>query len=54
MGKQDQGSAAAEGTRRATGGAADRGRGGRFSVRRKREIVLRLLRGEDLGPYRGS
>ena len=48
MGKQDQGSAAAEGTRRATGGAADRGRGGRFSVRRKREIVLRLLRGEDL------
>ena len=28
MGKQDQGSAAAEGTRRATGGAADRGRGG--------------------------
>ena len=37
MGKPDQGSA-----------AAGRGRGGRFSVRRKRETVLRLLRGEDL------
>ncbi len=28
--------------------AAGRGRGGRFSVRRKRDVVLRLLRGEDL------
>ncbi len=28
--------------------AAGRGRGGRFSARRKRETVLRLLRGEDL------
>ena len=48
MGKPDQGSAAAEGARRATGGAAGPGRGGRFSVGRKREVVLRLLRGEDL------
>lgn len=48
MGKQDQGSAAAEGARRATGGAAGRSRGGRFSVGRKREAVLRLLRGEDI------
>ena len=32
MGKQDQGSAAAEGARRATGGAAGRGCGGRFAV----------------------
>ncbi len=48
MGKQDQGSAAAEETRRVTGGAAGRGRGGRFSVGRKSETVMRLLRGEDL------
>ena len=48
MGKQDQGSAAAEGARRATGGAAGRGRGGRFSIARKSEMVMRLLRGEDL------
>ena len=48
MGKHDQVSAAAEETRRATGGAAGRGRGGRFSARRKRETVLRVLRGEDL------
>ena len=34
--------------RRATGDAAGRGRGGRLSARRKRETVLRLLRGEDL------
>ena len=33
---------------RATGDAAGNGRGGRFSARRKRETVLRLLRGEDL------
>ena len=32
----------------ATGEAAGRGRGGRFSAGRKREVVLRLLRGEDL------
>ena len=30
------------------GDAAGNGRGGRFSARRKRETVLRLLRGEDL------
>ena len=32
----------------APGAAAGRGRGGRFSAGRKRETVLRLLRGEDL------
>ena len=48
MGKPDQESAAAEGARRATGETAGRGRGGRFSTGRKREVVLRLLRGEDL------
>ena len=48
MGKPDQDAAAAEGARRATGDAAGNGRGGRFSARRKRETVLRLLRGEDL------
>ena len=48
MGKQDQGSATTEGARRATGGVAERGRGGRFSVGRKSETVMRLLRGEDL------
>ena len=32
----------------ATGVAAGRGRGGRFSAGRTREVVLRLLRGEDL------
>ena len=48
MGKPDQGSAAAEGARRATGDTAGPGRSGRFSVGRKREVVLRLLRGEDL------
>ena len=48
MGKPDQGSAAAGGARRATGDAAGPGRGGRLSVGRKREVVLRLLRGEDL------
>ena len=47
MGKHDQESAAV-GARRATGAAAGRGRGGRFSAGRKRETVLRLLRGEDL------
>ena len=47
MGEPDQGSAAAEEARRALGGAAGRGRGGRFSVGRKRAVVLRLLRGED-------
>ena len=44
MGKPDQESAAAEGARRATGDAAGRGRGGRFSVGRKHDVVLRLLR----------
>ena len=47
-GKPDQDAAAAAGARRATGAAAGRGRGGWFSARRKRETVLRLLRGEDL------
>ena len=46
MGKPDQGSAAAAGARRATGDATDRA--GRFSAGRKRAVVLRLLRGEDL------
>ena len=46
MGTHDQGSAAAEGARRATGGAAERGRGGRCSVARTREVGRRLLRGE--------
>ncbi len=36
------------GARRATGAATGRGRGGRFSAGRKRETVLRLLRGADL------
>ncbi len=48
MGKHVRGSAGAEGARRATGASAGRGRGGRFSVGRKTEAVLRLLRGEDL------
>ena len=48
METHDQESAAAEGARRATGGAAGRDRKGRFSARRKRATVLRLLRGEDL------
>ena len=47
MRKPVQDSAAAEGARRATGDAAGRGRGGRFSVGRKREVVLRLLRGNN-------
>ena len=48
MRKQMEESAAAEGARRATGAAAGRGRGERLSARRKRAVVLRLLRGEDL------
>ena len=48
MRKQMEESAAAAGARRATGAAAGRGRGERFSARRKRAAVLRLLRGEDL------
>ena len=47
MRKQVEESAAA-GARRATGAAAERDRKGRFSARRKRATVLRLLRGEDL------
>ncbi len=35
-------------TTETTGGAAGPGRGGRMSRRRKRDAVLRLLRGEDL------
>ena len=45
MGKPDQESAAADGARRATGDDAA-GRGRRFSVGRKRDVVLRLLRGD--------
>ena len=48
MRKQVEESAAAEGARRATGAAAERDRKGRFSARRKRAVVLRLVRGEDL------
>ena len=48
MRKHDQSSAAAEGARRATGAAAEHDRKGRCSARRKRAVVLRLLRGEDL------
>ena len=38
MRKHDQGSAAAEGARRATGSAPERDRKGRFSARRKRAL----------------
>ena len=37
----------------ATGAAAGRGRGGRFSAGRKREVVMRLLRGRISSPCRG-
>ncbi len=40
--------AAAGAPRRATGAAVERDRKGRFSARRKRATVLRLLRGEEL------
>ena len=50
MGKPDQESAAAEEARRATGDAAGRGRGGRLSARRKREICAERI----LSPCRGS
>ena len=45
MRKQVEESTAAESARRATGAAAERARRGRFSARRKRATVLRLLRG---------
>lgn len=48
MRKQGQGVGATKGARRVTGAAAERDGKGRFSARRKRETVLRLLRGEDL------
>jgi len=48
MRKQGQGLAATQGARRVTGAATERAGKGRFSARRKRETVLRLLRGEDL------
>ena len=48
MRKQVEVSVAAEGAWRATGAAAERDRKGRFSARRKRAVVLRLVRGEDL------
>ena len=38
----------------APGVAAGRGRGGRFSAGRKREVVMRLLRGEDLESVAGG
>ena len=37
----------------ATGAAAGRGHGGRFSAERKREVVLRLLRGKISSRCRG-
>ncbi len=43
--KQQGNAAAAEGARRATGGAAERGR---WTSARKVEVVLRMLKGEDL------
>ena len=46
MRKQVEESTAAESARRATRPAAERDRKGRFSARRKRATVLRLLRGE--------
>ena len=48
MRKQGEESTAAESARMATGAAAERDWRGRFSARRKRATVLRLLRGEDL------
>ena len=48
MRPQGEESTAAESARRATGAAAERDRRGRFSARRTRATVLRLLRGEDL------
>ena len=48
MKKQVEESTAAESARRATRPAAERDRKGRFSARRKRATVLRLLRGENL------
>ena len=48
--EREPASAAPEGARRATGGAAEERRDGRgrWSARRKMAAVLRLLRGEDL------
>ena len=55
MGTHDQGSAAAEEARRATGGAAERGRGGRFSVARKRgEALASVSRGLGITAARAS
>jgi len=50
MNERTQEGALAEGARRASGGKAERrpGERGRFSSKRKREAVLRLLRGESL------
>ena len=48
MRKQVEESTAAESARRATRPVAERDRKGRFSARRKRATVLRLLRGENL------
>ena len=48
MRKQVEESTAAESARRATRPAAESDRKGRFSARRTRATVLRLLRGENL------
>ena len=49
MGRRGRGSGAPEGARRATVGAPEERReGGRFSVRRKAQAIVRLMRGEDL------
>lgn len=47
-GRGRRGGRASEGARRATVDARAAGEKGRFSARRKREAVLRLLRGESL------
>ena len=46
--RRKQNSGAPEGARRASEGAPQAARGGRFSVQRKADAVQRLLRGEDL------
>ena len=46
--RRKQTGGAPEGARRASEGAPQAARGGRFSVQRKADAVQRLLRGEDL------
>ena len=51
MGTNDQESATAEEARRATGAATGRGRGGRFSVGRKREVgIVKLTKFRPIDP----